>query len=72
MTPDENLVQIFEPFPAAALPLVNPDYFFVRLFRIRLWEIMKVNLLPAAVIGAGLALLLYQSGGTEEPMNYAR
>lgn len=43
----------------------------LRLFRIRLWEIMKVNLLPAAVIGAGLALLLYQSGGTEEPMNYA-
>ena len=42
----------------------------LRLFRIRLWEIMKVNLLPAAVIGAGLALLLYLSGGTAEPVNY--
>ncbi len=42
----------------------------LRLFQIRLREIMKVNLLPAAVIGGGLALLLYQSGGTEEPLNY--
>lgn len=43
----------------------------LRLFKIRLREIMKVNLLPAAVIGAGLALLLYLSGGTEEPLDYA-
>jgi len=41
------------------------------LFRIRLWEIIKVNLLPAAVIGGGLALLLFVSGGTENPLNYA-
>lgn len=40
------------------------------LFRIRLWEIIKVNLLPAAVIGGGLALLLFASGGTENPLNY--
>lgn len=43
----------------------------LKLFQIRLREIMKVNLLPAAVIGTGLALLLYLSGGTDEPLNYA-
>ena len=43
----------------------------LKLFQIRLREIVKVNLLPAAVIGAGLALLLFVSGGTENPLNYA-
>ncbi len=43
----------------------------LRLFRIRLREIIKVNLLPAVVTGAGLALLLYASGGTDNPLNYA-
>lgn len=43
----------------------------LRLFRIRLREIVKVNLLPAVVTGAGLALLLYASGGTDNPLNYA-
>lgn len=42
----------------------------LKLFRIRLREIMKVNLLPAFVIGGGLAALLYLSGGTADPMNY--
>ncbi len=42
----------------------------LKLFRIRLWEIMKVNLLPAGVVGGGLALLLLVSGGTDNPMNY--
>lgn len=42
----------------------------LKLFWIRLREIMKVNLLPAFVIGAGLAALLYLSGGTEDPLNY--
>ncbi len=42
----------------------------LKLFRIRLWEIIKVNLLPAIVIGGGLALLLFASGGTENPLNY--
>ena len=41
------------------------------LFRIRLREIIKVNLLPASVGGAGLALLLFLSGGTDNPINYA-
>ena len=43
----------------------------LRLFQIRLREIVKVNLLPAAVIGGGLAVLLFASGGTENPLNYA-
>lgn len=42
----------------------------LKLFRIRLREIMKVNALPAAVIGGGLCILLYVSGGTENPLNY--
>lgn len=44
--------------------------FILQLFWIRLREIMKINLLPAAVIGFGLALLLFASGGTKDPMNY--
>lgn len=43
----------------------------LKLFQIRLREIVKVNLLPAAAIGGGLALLLYISGGTDNPLNYA-
>ena len=42
----------------------------LKLFQIRLREIIKVNLLPAGVIGAGLSLLLYASGGTDTPVNY--
>ena len=42
----------------------------LRLFRIRLWEIMKINLLPASVIGVGLTFLLFLSGGTDNPINY--
>lgn len=43
----------------------------LRLFAIRLREIMKINLLPAIVIGVGLAVLLYVSGGTDDVRNYA-
>lgn len=43
----------------------------LKLFSIRLREIMKINLVPAFVIGAGLALLLWASGGTENPLDYA-
>ncbi|MGI5883694.1 MAG: hypothetical protein ACOX83_01875 [Candidatus Spyradocola sp.] len=42
----------------------------LRLFAIRLRGIIAVNLLPAAVIGFGLALLLYVTGGTDNPLNY--
>ncbi len=31
---------------------------------------MKINLPPALVIGAGLGVLLYASGGTDNPLNY--
>ena len=44
--------------------------FVLKLFKIRLREIIKVNLLPAAVIGVGLASILYASGGTENWMDY--
>lgn len=48
----------------------RPD-FVLKLFWIRLREIMKINAVPALVIGGGLALTLYASGGTENPLNYA-
>lgn len=42
----------------------------LELFRIRLWEIIKVNAVPALILGGGLALLLYASGGTGNPLEY--
>lgn len=42
----------------------------LKLFGIRLREIIKVNLLPALVIGTGLTGLLYATGGTDNPVNY--
>ena len=42
----------------------------LRLFQIRLREIMKINAVPALVIGIGLALILYATGGTDNPLNY--
>ena len=44
--------------------------FVLKLFRIRLWEIMKINALPAGVIGLGLCGILWASGGTENPLDY--
>ena len=44
--------------------------FVLRLFQIRLREIMKINAVPAAVIGIGLALILFATGGTGNPLNY--
>ncbi len=35
----------------------------LRLFRIRLREIVKINLLPALTIGVGLDAILFASGG---------
>ena len=43
----------------------------LRLFRIRLREISKINAVPAAILGTGAALLLFLTGGTENPLNYA-
>lgn len=42
----------------------------LKLFQIRLREIMKINAVPALVIGVGLALTLYVSGGTDTYLNY--
>lgn len=44
--------------------------FVLKLFRIRLREIIKINAVPALVIGWGLALLLFVSGGTPQALNY--
>lgn len=48
----------------------QPKY-ILRLFRIRLREIIKINLPPALILGVGLAGLLYASGGTDSIWNYA-
>ena len=44
--------------------------FILKLFQIRLREIIKINAVPALVIGAGLCLTLYASGGTDNPLDY--
>ena len=44
--------------------------FVLKLFQIRLREIMKINAVPALVIDIGLCLILYVSGGTDNPLNY--
>ena len=40
------------------------------IFKERLKTLITINLLPATLIGLGLALLLYLSGGTDNPINY--
>lgn len=52
-------------------PFYKQPAMILKLFTIRLREIIKINLLPAAVIGAGLMLLLWASGGTANPIHYA-
>lgn len=42
----------------------------LKLFTLRLKEIVVMNLLPAFIIGAGMSVLLYISGGTDTPVNY--
>lgn len=44
--------------------------FVLRLFQIRLREIIKINAVLALVIGIGLSVILFVSGGTENPLNY--
>lgn len=44
--------------------------FILKLFQIRLREIMKINAVPGIVIGTGLAVILYASGGTDNAVNY--
>ena len=52
-------------------PFYKQPQLILKLFAIRLREIIKVNMLPAAVIGTGLSLLLFVTGGTDNPLNYA-
>ena len=52
-------------------PFYKQPGMILKIFAIRLREIMKINALPALVIGAGLALLLFITGGTDNPLNYA-
>ncbi len=40
------------------------------IFKERLKTLITINLLPAFLIGGGLVLLLYLSGGTDNPINY--
>ena len=40
------------------------------IFKGRLKTLITINLLPATLIGLGLALLLYLSGGTDNSLNY--
>lgn len=42
----------------------------LKLFKERLKSIILINLLPATIIGIGLALILFVSGGSENPLNY--
>lgn len=51
-------------------PFYKQPGHILSLFRIRLRELVKINLLPAVVIGAGLCVLLYISGGTDNVLNY--
>ncbi len=44
--------------------------FILKLFNIRLRELIKINIVPALVIGIGLALILFASGGSDNPLNY--
>lgn len=51
-------------------PFYKKPAFILKLFQIRLRELIKMNLPPAMVIGGGLALLLYVTGGTDNVLNY--
>ena len=51
-------------------PVYRKGSNILKLFRLRLLEISKVNLVPAAALAAGLALLLFISGGPENPSFY--
>ena len=42
----------------------------LKLFTIRLREIIKVNLFPAGIIAVGMAWILFASGGTDNWLNY--
>lgn len=47
----------------------RPDV-ILSLFRLRLFDVIRINLLPASIIAIGLPILLYISGGTSNPLTY--
>ena len=51
-------------------PIYRKGSNILKLFKLRLFEISKVNMLPAGILAAGLALLLFLSGGPEKPIYY--
>ena len=51
-------------------PIYRKGSNILKLFKLRLIEISKVNLLPALVLAAGYVLLLFLSGGPENPLYY--
>lgn len=40
------------------------------VFKERLKTMISINLVPAGIIGIGLALVLFTTGGTDDPLNY--
>ena len=42
----------------------------LKLFKERLKSIILINLFPASIIGIGLSLILFTTGGTTNPLNY--
>lgn len=42
----------------------------LKLFRLRLKELVKINIVPAVILGVGLAFVYFISGGTDSIINY--
>jgi len=42
----------------------------LKTFRVRLRTLVTYNLIPAAVLGLGLSLLMFMAGGVENPLEY--
>ena len=53
-----------------AYTFYNRPKFILRLFQIRMREVIKINLLPASVIGADLVFLVYVTGDTDNMLKY--
>ncbi len=43
----------------------------LKLFIIRLREIIKINIVPVAILAFGLAIMLHITGGSDNPLSYA-
>ncbi|MEG0523633.1 MAG: hypothetical protein RR435_07715, partial [Erysipelotrichaceae bacterium] len=51
-------------------PCYKEPLLILELFKLRLKEIVKLNIVPALIIGIGLCSILYVTGGTTNPINY--